>query len=156
MSEVYNVKIGEMKSAEGDGVLVTYALGSCVAVCLIDAARHMGALAHVLLPGGGKSAGADGRYADFAIKHMFETLLANGAEKQHIVAKICGGARMFPFGISDERYAIGERNIASVTEELRKLGIRIVDNQTGGTAARTMRLNVYTGEMIVTTRGKTT
>ena len=45
------VGIGEMAVADRpDDVIVTYALGSCVAVCLFDPAARVAAMLHFLLP----------------------------------------------------------------------------------------------------------
>ena len=39
-----------MKMAKGSGILITYALGSCIGLCFQDPALHLGALLHVMLP----------------------------------------------------------------------------------------------------------
>ena len=41
------VGIADQKTARGPDTLVTYALGSCVGVCLYDGALQTGGLAHV-------------------------------------------------------------------------------------------------------------
>ena len=44
------VNIADMKIAYRPNVLVTYALGSCVGVCLIDKVAGIGGMLHVMLP----------------------------------------------------------------------------------------------------------
>ena len=44
------VGIAEGKIAKGDQVLVSYALGSCVGVCLYDRQARIAGMAHVILP----------------------------------------------------------------------------------------------------------
>ena len=39
-----------MKMAKGTGMLITYALGSCIGICLYDPAIKLGALVHIMLP----------------------------------------------------------------------------------------------------------
>ena len=38
MSEKITIGIADMKMAKGEGMLVTYALGSCIGICLHDPA----------------------------------------------------------------------------------------------------------------------
>lgn len=45
------VGIAEGKIARGNQVLVSYALGSCVGVCLYDRQEHVAGMAHIILPG---------------------------------------------------------------------------------------------------------
>ena len=49
--QVKVVKISDMKvSDDPSTTLVTYALGSCIAVTLYDPVKHVGGLLHYLLP----------------------------------------------------------------------------------------------------------
>ena len=50
MSEKLVVGIADMKMAQNEGMLVTYALGSCIGICLYDPAIRLAALIHVMLP----------------------------------------------------------------------------------------------------------
>lgn len=50
MNETLTVGIADAKTVSRDGVLVTYALGSCVGVCLYDAALPLAGMVHILLP----------------------------------------------------------------------------------------------------------
>ena len=44
------VGIADMKMARDEGMLITYALGSCVGICLYDPLIRLAALVHVMLP----------------------------------------------------------------------------------------------------------
>ena len=44
------VGIADMKMAQYEGMLVTYALGSCIGICLYDPGLRLAALVHVMLP----------------------------------------------------------------------------------------------------------
>ena len=44
------VGIADMKMLQGEGILVTYALGSCIGLCFHDPRLHLGALLHIMLP----------------------------------------------------------------------------------------------------------
>ena len=39
-----------MKMAQGGGMLITYALGSCIGICLYDQKIKLAALIHIMLP----------------------------------------------------------------------------------------------------------
>ena len=47
MSDKLVIGIADMKVAKGEGMLVTYALGSCIGICLHDPAIKLGALVHI-------------------------------------------------------------------------------------------------------------
>ena len=48
-----NITIGisDLKACRAPDVLVTYALGSCVGICLIDSVAGGGGLSHIMLRG---------------------------------------------------------------------------------------------------------
>ena len=50
MSDKLIVGIADMKMAKREGVLITYALGSCIGICLHDPLLKLGALVHIMLP----------------------------------------------------------------------------------------------------------
>ena len=44
------VGIADMKMAQQQGMLITYALGSCIGICLYDPLIKLAALIHIMLP----------------------------------------------------------------------------------------------------------
>ena len=44
------VGIGDMKLTRGEGVIITYALGSCIGLAFYDSYIKLGALLHIMLP----------------------------------------------------------------------------------------------------------
>ena len=44
------VGIADMKMAKERGMLITYALGSCIGICLYDQKIKLAALVHIMLP----------------------------------------------------------------------------------------------------------
>ena len=44
------VGIADMKMARQNGMLITYALGSCIGICLYDPKIQLAALVHIMLP----------------------------------------------------------------------------------------------------------
>ncbi|MDR0197545.1 MAG: chemotaxis protein CheD [Oscillospiraceae bacterium] len=135
-----SVGISDWKICKPPDSLVTYALGSCVGICLYDKVRKIGGLSHIMLPDS-KNCG-DGlatnrmKFADTAIPDMFKKMLSTGAVKADMTAKIAGGAVMF--SVATDRFNIGERNIAAVKAALGAIGIRIIAQDVGLNYGRTV------------------
>ena len=140
------VGIADMKILQWDGELITYALGSCIGICLWDPNIKLGALIHIMLPinmeAGRKNTM---KYADTGIRETINLLTAKGARKDRLVAKIAGGAKMFEVAGNSNLGNIGARNIESVKMNLRKEGIRIISENVGGSVARTLSFYPATG-----------
>jgi chemotaxis protein CheD len=151
-----NLKVGiaDMKMAKGEGVLVTYALGSCIGICLLDPQIHLGALVHIMLPINMEAGRMNVmKYADTGIRETLKAMEARGASRARITAKIAGGAKMFDLG-GGVKSNIGQRNIESVHLNLKKAGIRLLREDVGGSAARTLLFDVATGQGVVRCFGK--
>ena len=140
------VGIADMKILQWDGELITYALGSCIGICLWDPNIKLAALIHIMLPinmeAGRKNTM---KYADTGIRETLQQLTAKGARKDRLVAKIAGGAKMFEVAGNSNLGNIGARNIECVRMNLRKEGIRIVSENVGGSVARTLSFFPATG-----------
>ena len=79
MDNKHIVGIADMKIARAEGVLITYALGSCVGICLYDPFIKLGGMVHIMLPEALASGNQNVyKYADTGIK---ETIRKNGKEK---------------------------------------------------------------------------
>ena len=50
MGKQISVGIADMKLTRREGVLITYALGSCVGISFYDPMIKLGALLHIMLP----------------------------------------------------------------------------------------------------------
>ena len=151
-----SVGISDWKVAKPPDMLVTYALGSCVGICLYDKSKKIAGLSHIMLPD--SKNGGDGlsvnrmKFADTAIPDMLKKMTSMGAS--NLTAKIAGGALMFK--IASDRFNIGERNIIAVKTALQQLKIPIVAQDTGLDYGRTVFFNPETGIMKVksTTKGE--
>ena len=155
MDDKLVVGIADMKMAKGMGMLVTYALGSCIGICLYDPAIRLAALIHIMLPlnmeTGRKS---PLKYADTGIRETLREMERRGASKSRLTAKIAGGARMFDVGGGGSLGNIGQRNIESVHMTLRRAGIKLLKEDVGGTTARTLLFDAATGQCCVRSYGK--
>ncbi|HHX57803.1 MAG TPA: chemotaxis protein CheD [Clostridiales bacterium] len=152
MSKIINIGISDLNIAKVPDVLVTYALGSCVGICLLDRKREIGGMAHIMLPyskDSGSSATNLRRYADTGIAELIQMMIRNGAEISNITAKIAGGAQMFQTQLNT--FNIGERNVEAVKRVLSGNRIRIIAEDTGANFGRTVFFDVKSGEMKVKT-----
>ena len=154
MNKQITVGIADMKMARQEGVLITYALGSCIGLCFQDPALRLGALLHVMLPmnmeAGRKNAF---KYADTGIRETVRQMTAQGALKSRITVKIAGGAKMFEVS-GGSLGNIGQRNIESVHTILRQEGIRLIAEDVGGTVARTLLFDVASGQGCIRSYGR--
>ena len=149
------VGIGDMKFTRGSGVVITYALGSCIGITFYDPFLKLGALLHIMLPN--KTDPNDPKvfkYADSGIRETVRKLSAFGMVKSRTVVKIAGGAKMFDVKGNSDFGNIGQRNAAMVKKILMEERLRISAEDTGGTYARTMLIDVATGNVAVRTVGK--
>ena len=85
---------------------------------------------------------------------MLKDVLALGAVKRRLVAKMAGGAQMFAFANATDIMRVGARNAAAAKEVLGQLGIPIVAEDTGGTYGRTVSINLESGSYHVKTIDK--
>ena len=142
------VGIADLNVAKAPDSLVTYALGSCVGVCLYDKEKKIAGMVHVMLPLSTEAVNTidnKRRYADTGIKELLDVMARNGASKFGLTAKIAGGAQMFK--VASAAFNIGERNVAAVKKVLTSYNIRIVAEDTGLDYGRTQFFHAETGTM---------
>jgi chemotaxis protein CheD len=140
------VRVAEC-AVERDGLLITLGLGSCVAIMLHDPKVGLGGMAHVLLPSKSLSRDQDkpGKFPETAVPFLVQRLVAAGADRQRLVAKLAGGASMFAALMTPGSVQMGERNIVASRNALRAAGIPVTAEAVGGQAGRTVRFTVNDG-----------
>ena len=149
------VGIADMKMLQGEGILVTYALGSCIGLCFHDPRLRLGALLHIMLPLNMETGRSHPmKYADTGIKETLKALEAKGAMRSRMTVKIAGGAKMFEVSGGGGLGNIGQRNIESVHAILKRENLRLSGEHTGGTVARTMLFDVVTGQACIRSYGQ--
>jgi len=141
---IITVAPGEHEITAAKDEIVATVLGSCVSVCMRDSHTGVGGLNHFLLPrnNGGADASAGERYGDTAMEVLINGLLKRGAKRSHLEAKVFGGARVLS---GATMLAIGDGNIAFVTEFLNREGIPTVSRDVGGTRSRRIHYQPSTG-----------
>ncbi|MGA3042540.1 MAG: chemotaxis protein CheD [Bryobacteraceae bacterium] len=129
-----------------DQVLVTYALGSCIAVAIHDPVAGVGGLLHYMLPESAISPAKAGEnpymFADTGNPLLFRRAYEYGAEKRHLVVRVAGGAQVMD---REGIFNIGKRNYLALRKILWKAGVLVEAEDVGGSASRTVRLEVGSG-----------
>lgn len=147
MSKTISVGIGDMNVASPPDILATYALGSCVGICLLDKQLKVGGLAHIMLPWSTEAANSKDnplRYADTCLAAMLMAMQKKGVMVSRLTAKIAGGAQMFA---ASGTFNIGERNVDAVKKVLQHYRIPIIAQDTGKNYGRTVFFDASTGTM---------
>ena len=130
--------------------LVTYSLGSCVGVTLYDPEAGVGGMIHCLLPVSKtdpeKAKANPAMFTDTGFVALLNAVTAEGAQMERLLVKVAGGgAPMDSVG----RFKIGERNYAVLRKLLWKNNLLISGEDVGGTKPRTMRMEVSSGQVTV-------
>ena len=144
-----------MKLLQGEGILVTYALGSCIGLCFHDPRLRLGALLHIMLPLNMETGRTHPmKYADTGIKETLRQMEAKGASRSRMTVKIAGGAKMFEVSGGAGLGNIGQRNIESVHTILKRENIRLLAEDVGGKVARTLPYDVVSGQGCIRSYGQ--
>lgn len=149
MKKTVTVGISDLNVVKSPDVLVTYALGSCVGICLYDSMAHVAGLSHIMLPSSklATNNNNDMKFADTGIVALIKKMEMMGARTIRMKAKIAGGAQMFA-SISNSSIAnIGQRNVVAVKATLSQLRIPIIAEDTGKDYGRTLYFDAETGLM---------
>ena len=144
-------------SADPRDLIVTYALGSCLGVCVFDPVARVAGMLHLMLPQGSmspeKAAQNPLMFADTGIPKLFLASYALGAKKERMLVVVAGGAS---FNLNeDAELAIGQRNVAMLRKVLWKNSVMLKKHELGGTEPRNMNLDVRSGEVSVGFGGET-
>lgn len=141
--------IGEYRVSRTPEVLYTL-LGSCVAVCLYDAAAGIGGMNHILLPGRAEDEGRFDDVARFgldAVELLVRALVAAGAGRRRLAAKLFGGGHVIRQ--MDEVTSPGFRNVRFIRELMQTERIPVVTSDLGGYEARKVWFRTDTADVIL-------
>lgn len=129
MSEAHFLNLGEYIVLKGEGEIRTL-LGSCVGMVLYDKVNKIGGMAHFVLPQSNKKDEPTPFYGNIAFEKMHNEMLAMGAQKLQIRAKIYGGANIFyNLNFSND---VGEENSEFAKKILIENNIPIKESELGG------------------------
>jgi chemotaxis protein CheD len=150
------VGVGDMLvSNDTQALLVTYSLGSCVAVAIYDPFAKVGGLLHAMLPDSSinreHAISRPYMFVDTGLPAMFHAVYALGGMKPRLTIKLAGGAELL-----DERkiFNVGRLNVAKVLTLLERNQALLQAQDTGGHESRTVRLDLSNGVFSVDISGE--
>jgi chemotaxis protein CheD len=145
-----SIGIGELAVADqADEVIVTHALGSCIAVCIFDPVVSVAAMLHFLLPDSrineARARLQPGAFADTGIPLLFQTAYRHGLDKSRAIVKLVGGAETADSAVPS--FMTGRRNLLAARNLLWRNGVLIKAQEVGGATARTVHLAARDGRV---------
>ncbi len=146
------VGVAEMVvSAQPADLLITHALGSCLGIAAHDPQQGVGGLLHVMMPlakiNPEKAERNPLLFVDRGVPRFLDALYDCGARQKSLCVSVAGGACV---NRSDsDRFAIGKRNFVVFKKLMWRNEILIAAQDIGGERARTMRLDVGTGRVML-------
>lgn len=112
-------------------------LGSCVAIMFYDTVQKIKGMNHFLLPTT-NSSNDDMKYGLYSVEAMLNEMYKLGCSKQHMSAKISGGADIMQLNVSSQ--SIGQRNVEFAKDFCKSEGFKLVSEHTRGVHGRLILL----------------
>lgn len=156
MGNVIKVGMADLNICVSPDSITTLGLGSCVGIALRDPVTKIGGLAHIMLPDSTAIRNNSNipKFADTGIEELVRQVVAKGANRGRLVAKIAGGAQMFAFQSKNEMVRVGERNVEATKKKLAQMKIPILAEDTGKDYGRTVIFYPETGNFVIRAVGK--
>lgn len=152
------IKVGmaDLNVCESPDSIITLGLGSCVGAVLYDPVIKKCGMVHVMLPDSTAITNNHNlaKFADTGIEECLRRVLAIGAKRERLIAKIAGGAQMFTMNTNNPMLRVGDRNVEAVKRKLEELKIPIIASDTGENYGRTVVFYPETGEYLIRAIGK--
>ena len=153
------VKVGmaDLNICKSPDIITTIGLGSCIGLTFYDPVSKIGGLVHYMLPDSTQMRNNSNiaKFADTGIEELLRQVIKAGANRNRLVSKIAGGAKMFEVSGMSNVSNIGERNAFAAKQKLRELRIRLIAEDTGLNYGRTVELHCDTAEFYIKAIGKT-
>ena len=157
MGEIIKVGMADLKICKAPDGLITLGLGSCVGIAIRDPLTKIGGLVHIMLPDSKAIVNNNGvkeKFADTGIEELVKQMVALGANRNRLVAKIAGGATMFQLQGRSDIMKIGERNIQASINKLNEMNIALLSQDTGDNYGRTVTFYPESGEFHIRAIGR--
>ena len=143
------IKVGmaDMNVCTAPDSIITLGLGSCVGVVVWDKQTKICGMVHVMLPDSTAISqnSNTAKFADTGIEELVKKVVAIGAGRARLVAKIAGGAQMFKVSTASPSLRVGERNVEAAKKKLAELKIPLIAEDTGDSYGRTVIFYPETG-----------
>ncbi|MBI5544576.1 MAG: chemotaxis protein CheD [Deltaproteobacteria bacterium] len=155
---VHYVGIGGIGVVRGpEDVLKTMALGSCVAIMLLDPVRRIVGMDHVALPDSSidpaQARERPGHFADTGLPALLAEMGKAGfvGDGRSLIVKLAGGAAVIEAGAS---FDIGRRNVLAIKKLLWARRMGAVAEDIGGNISRTVEVSVSEGRVHIHSPGR--
>ncbi len=150
------VGIGEIRIVQAsNGHITTHALGSCIGVTIFDPVAGLGGMLHYLLPSpiNGEQVPSNkiATYATSGLPELFREAYSLGGAKDRLIVCAAGAANLLE---DTAEFQIGKRNRTMMRKLFWKNNIALASEDTGGNEARTMKLSLADGTVIISNKGK--
>ena len=138
-------------------VIKTLALGSCVAVVLLEPRTRSVGMVHVALPESSidraKALVKPGYFADTGFTALLEAMKLVSCIQNHknFLVKMTGGAQVLD---PNNTFNIGKRNELALKKILWHHGMGVQAEDVGGHISRSIAVDVDTGRVVITSAGR--
>jgi chemotaxis protein CheD len=150
--------VGDLAATNKQGECIkTLALGSCVAVVIMDPKTRCIAMDHIALPDSSISPERahikPGHFADTGIPALLEETKKYGslAQGEDLIVKLVGGASVMD---PNNAFNIGKRNVLSIKRVLWNYGLGALVEDVGGQMSRSVLIDVDAGRVVVSSPGR--
>ena len=137
-----------------EATLVTYGLGSCIALVMHDPAARVAGMLHFMLPDSAidrtKAEANPRMFADTGIPLLVREVCERGAERRRLNIWAVGGAQVLD---KESCFQIGKRNHLAMRKILWKSGLFVGSEDVGGTLSRTVRFETASGKLTIYSDG---
>ncbi|MCR5716295.1 MAG: chemotaxis protein CheD [Lachnospiraceae bacterium] len=156
MSEIIRVGMGDLNICKAPQGITTLGLGSCVGIAVRDPSTKIGGMLHAMLPDSTQIRNNSNiaKFVDTGMDELVKRMVAAGANKNRLEAKLAGGAQMFQFQKNNDLIGVGERNAEAAVKKLKAMGIRLLAQDTGLNYGRTVIFYPETGVYVIRAVGK--
>ena len=152
--------VGDLGTANDQGdVVKTLALGSCVAVVMLDPRTHAVGMAHIALPESSidlnKAQTKPGYFADTGVMTLLKEMkkIAGSNNGKEFIVKLAGGASIMD---PNNTFNIGKRNLLAIRKILWAQGMGAMSEDVGGHISRSVAVDVDNGKVLIISAGRGT
>ena len=159
MGNMIKVGMADLNVCRYPDNLTTLGLGSCIGACIYDPVTKIIGMCHYMLPDSTliRNNQNIAKFGDTGIAETVARMEKMGALRSRMVAKIAGGAQMFAVSSGAAASAtmkVGEKNAEAAKINLKKLGIRLLAEDTGLNFGRTIEFYSEDGTLLIKAVGK--
>ena len=140
------------------GVVRTMALGSCIALMILDRGTRCVGMDHIALPDSlvspERAKQLPGYFADTGIPALMELMKKTAgsmSKPSNLIIKMAGGANVAD---PNNTFNIGKRNVLAAKKILWQFGLGAVAEDVGGSHSRTVTLHRDSGRIILSCPGR--